>query len=150
MVNWGKDMINGLINGIKSMIGKVGDAVSGVAKKIKSFLHFSRPDEGPLREYEKWMPDFIQGLTTSLDKASPELINQVKQLSNDMSNAMHPDMAFNGAYSNETSTNGINTLTNYNSLVEAFTEALEGMKIELDDEEVGSFVKKTVENAIYN
>ena len=150
MVNWGKDMIQGLINGIKGMIGKVGDAVKGVADKIKNFLHFSRPDEGPLREYEEWMPDFIQGLTNSLDKASPELINQVKALSSEMSNAMQPNLAINGAYNNETSSNGINTLSNYNSLVEAFTEALEGMKIELDDEEVGSFVKKTVENAIYN
>jgi phage-related protein len=149
MFSWGKDMINGLINGIKGMIGKVGDAVSGVANKIKSFLHFSRPDIGPLREYEQWMPDFIQGLTNSLDKASPELINQVKQLSNEMSQAMQPNMALNGSNLNEISQSSINTQANYNSLVEAFTEALEGMKIELDDEEVGSFVKKTVENAIY-
>ena len=40
----------------------------------------------------------------------------------------------------ETTSSSINALTNYNSLVEAFTEALEGMKIELDDEEVGIFV----------
>lgn len=150
MFNWGKDMMQGLINGIKGMIGKVGDAASSVANKIKNFLHFSRPDEGPLREYETWMPDFIQGLSNSLDKASPELINQVKSLSSEMSNAMQPNLAINRAYNKETSPNGINTLSNYNSLVEAFTEALEGMKIELDDEEVGSFVKKTVENAIYN
>ena len=149
MLNWGKDMIQGLINGITGMIGSVGKAVGKVADKIKNFLHFSRPDEGPLREYEEWMPDFIKGLTNSLDKASPELINQVKQLSSEMSQAMQPNMAFNGAYNNETSPNGINTLSNYNSLVEAFTEALEGMKIELDDEEVGSFVKRTVETAIY-
>ena len=149
MVKWGKDMIQGLIDGIKGMIGKVGDAVSGVAKKIKNFLHFSRPDEGPLREYEQWMPDFIQGLTNSLDKASPELINQVKQLSSEMSQAMQPNLALNGSNLNETTPSSINTLNNYNSLVEAFTEALEGMKIELDDEEVGSFVKRTVETAIY-
>ena len=149
MLNWGKDMINGLINGIKSMIGKVGDAVKGVANKIKNFLHFSRPDEGPLREYETWMPDFIQGLSNSLDKASPELINQVKQLSSEMSQAMQPNIALNGSNLNENSITGINSQVNYNSLVEAFMEALEGMKIELDDEEVGSFVKKTVENAIY-
>ena len=149
MLKWGKDMIQGLINGITGMIGNVGKAVSGVANKIKNFLHFSRPDEGPLREYEKWMPDFIEGLSNSLDKASPELINQVKQLSSEMSQAMQPNMALNGSNLNETTQSGINTLATYNSLVEAFTEALEGMKIELDDEEVGSFVKKTVENAIY-
>ena len=150
MLNWGKDMIQGLINGIKSMIGKVGDTVKGVANKIKSFLHFSKPDEGPLREYEEWMPDFIQGLSNSLDKASPKLINEVKSLSSEMANAMQPNLALNGSNLNETSPSGINTLSNYNSLVEAFETALEGMKIELDDEEVGSFVKKTVENAIYN
>ena len=149
MLNWGRDMIQGLINGITGMIGSVGKAVGKVADKIKNFLHFSRPDEGPLREYEKWMPDFIQGLSDSLDKASPELINQVRQLSGEMSQAMHPNLALNGSNLNETTSSGINTLTNYNSLVEAFTEALEGMKIELDDEEVGSFVKRTVETAIY-
>lgn len=149
MLNWGKDMIQGLINGIKSMIGKVGDAVKSVADKIKNFLHFSRPDEGPLREYEQWMPDFIQGLSNSLDKASPKLINEVKALSSEMEQAMQPNLALNGSYGSETSPSSINNQMNYNLLVEAFEEALEGMKVELDDEEVGSFVKKTVENAIY-
>ena len=41
-----------IVNGIKSMIGKVGDAVSSVANKIRGFLHFSVPDEGPLTDYE--------------------------------------------------------------------------------------------------
>ena len=50
-LQWGKDFVQGIINGIKAMIGKVGEAASWVADKIRSFLHFSRPDEGPLREY---------------------------------------------------------------------------------------------------
>lgn len=37
---WGKDLVMGIVNGIKSCIGAVGDAVKGVADKIKSFLHF--------------------------------------------------------------------------------------------------------------
>ena len=37
-----------------------------IAGKIKSFLHFSRPDEGPLTDYETWMPDFIGGLARTL------------------------------------------------------------------------------------
>jgi phage-related protein len=95
MLNWGKDMIQGLIDGIKNMIGKVGDAVKGVADKIKGFLHFSRPDEGPLREYEQWMPDMIRGLTSSLDKASPSLINKVKDLAQDMSDSLKIDGTVN-------------------------------------------------------
>ena len=65
---WGKDMIMGIVNGIKSCMGAVGDAVSGVADKIKSFLHFSVPDEGPLTDYETWMPDFMQGLAKGIRK----------------------------------------------------------------------------------
>lgn len=62
MLEWGKDMIEGLINGIKSMISKVGDAAKSVGDKIRSYLHFSRPDEGPLRDYESWTPDMIEGM----------------------------------------------------------------------------------------
>lgn len=61
-VQWGADMINGLVKGITSTIGSVGNAVSGVADKIRSFLHFSRPDTGPLADYETYMPDFMKGM----------------------------------------------------------------------------------------
>ena len=141
MLNWGKDMIQGLIDGIKSMIGKVGDAVGNVAKKIKNFLHFSRPDVGPLRDYETYMPDMIEGMTKSLEEASPELINQVRSLASDISTAMTPNGDLSGLNS------GFN---NYNSMIEAFKEALSQMKIELDDEVAGRFVRDTVTRAIYN
>ena len=64
--NWGRDMIQGIIDGISSMVGAVGDAVKGVADSISSFLHFSRPDKGPLSEYESWMPDFMEGLAKGI------------------------------------------------------------------------------------
>ena len=63
---WGKDFIGGFVDGIKSMISAVTDAVKGVADKVTSYLHFSRPDTGPLREYEKWMPDMMQGLAKGI------------------------------------------------------------------------------------
>lgn len=57
--SWGRDLIMGIVNGIKSAVGAVTDAVNGVANKIRSVLHFSVPDEGPLTDYESWMPDFM-------------------------------------------------------------------------------------------
>ena len=140
-LQWGKDMIQGFINGIKGMICKVGDAVKGVADKIKNFLHFSRPDVGPLRDYETWMPDMIEGLSKSLEKASPNLVNQTKALAGQMSDALNVDGSINapsGSYGS----------TSYN-LVESFKQALSEMKIEMDDEQMGKFVDKTVANAIY-
>ena len=47
-MGWGKDMIQGLIDGITGMIGNVAGAIGSVADKIASIIHFSRPDEGPL------------------------------------------------------------------------------------------------------
>ena len=66
--NWGADIINGIVDGIKSCIGKVSDAVTGVADKIRSILHFSVPDEGPLTDFESWMPDFMNGLAKGINK----------------------------------------------------------------------------------
>lgn len=82
---WGRDMIMGIVRGIKSCIGAVGDSVKGVANKIKSLLHFSRPDEGPLREYETWMPDFMDGLANGINANKYKVIDTVKDLASQMS-----------------------------------------------------------------
>lgn len=139
LYNWGVDMISGIADGIKSAIHKVTSAVSDVAGKIKSFLHFSRPDEGPLAEYESWMPDMVAGLSDSLRKASPELISQTEALANGMSDAFN----VNGGVS---ASGG----RSYDAMVEAFKDALSQVKIEMDDEEMGHFVDKTVTKLIYN
>lgn len=65
-VGWGRDFIQGLVDGIWDMIGSVVDAVSSVANTITSYLHFSRPDIGPLRQYEEWMPDMINGMAKGI------------------------------------------------------------------------------------
>lgn len=65
-VKWGSDFIDGIVRGIKGAIGKVTGAVKDVADKISSFLHFSRPDEGPLHFYEEWMPDMMKGLAKGI------------------------------------------------------------------------------------
>ncbi len=67
--SWGRDLIMGIVNGIKSAIGAVSSAVSSVANTIRSFLHFSVPDVGPLTDYESWMPDFMKGLARGIEKS---------------------------------------------------------------------------------
>lgn len=84
MLNWGKDMIMGLANGIRNAIGHVTSAVKSVANKIKSFLHFSRPDVGPLREYEVWMPDMIKGMAKGIKKSSYLLENATDNMAKNM------------------------------------------------------------------
>ncbi len=38
--SWGSDIISGIIDGIKSMIGSLADCVTGVADTIREFLHY--------------------------------------------------------------------------------------------------------------
>ena len=83
-VTWGKDIVMGIVNGIKSCISAVGDAVKSVADKIKSFLHFSVPDEGPLTDYESWMPDFMGGLAKGIEKSKGMVADAVKGVAEDM------------------------------------------------------------------
>jgi hypothetical protein len=48
LVQAGRNVIQGLINGIRSMFGSVGSAMSGIASTIRSFLPFSPAKQGPL------------------------------------------------------------------------------------------------------
>lgn len=120
--SWGADIINGIVNGIKSCIGKVKDAVCSVADTIKSFLHFSVPDEGPLTEYESWMPDFMSGLAKGIEKSKGMVKDAVSGLAADMVvnpqvNAGQVAMAGGGSVSS----------ADLSSLVSAIREGLSGI-----------------------
>lgn len=65
-LQWGKDMISGFIQGIVGSVGGIVNAVKNVGSAIASYLHFSRPDVGPLRNYETWMPDMLSGMAQSI------------------------------------------------------------------------------------
>ncbi len=83
-LEWGKDFINGIADGIRSAIGNVINAVSDVADKIRSFLHFSVPDEGPLTDYESWMPDFMSGLAKGIEKSRGMVKKAVSGVASDL------------------------------------------------------------------
>lgn len=99
--NWGRDMIQGFANGVTERLGALRASVENVANSIRSRLHFSRPDIGPLRDYETWLPDMVKGMANSLDKASPFLIDKVNSLASAMS--MSPTL--NGNVNNNLSPN---------------------------------------------
>lgn len=81
-VGWGKDMIMGLVKGITGSVGAVVNAVKNVASSIASYMHFSRPDMGPLRQYEQWMPDFMGGLAAGITANLWQVQDAVAQLAN--------------------------------------------------------------------
>jgi hypothetical protein len=98
---WGGHMISGFADGIQDYAYKVTNEVKKAAGIVASWLHFTRPDTGPLREYEQWMPHMMEGLGKTLAASTPRFIGQVKSLSQSMSGAMQaalqePTIAFAG------------------------------------------------------
>lgn len=130
-VGWGRDFINGLKNGIMSGVNAIVNAVRNVAKRIRSFLHFSRPDEGPLRDYETWMPDMLTGMADSVYKNLDIIQDAAKTISGTINSNITDDR------------NGVmrSAQTSYSSSI-----LVEGDNIILD----GKVIGKTAERYIAN
>lgn len=84
-VQWGADIIDGIVNGIKSAVGRVGEAVSGVASTIKSFLGFSEPEDGPLSDFHTYMPDMIDLMSKGITEGKKRVRTALEGVTGDMS-----------------------------------------------------------------
>ena len=120
---WGSDMMQGLIRGINSKMGSLRSAVNTAAGIIYSNLHFSRPDEGPLRNYETWMPDFMDGLAKGINSNLYKIEGAVGNVADRM--VIQPEYSADQAFSasatselNEYNITLVNTLELYRQLVE--------------------------------
>jgi hypothetical protein len=74
------------VTGIKDKVDDVGDAVGGMAKKVKNFIGFSEPEDGPLSNFHTFAPDmvdlFVKGIRDNIDS--------VKQASESLAMAIVP------------------------------------------------------------
>lgn len=66
-IDWGKDIIDGMVDGIKKGMDAVGNTISGVAGTIKSFIGFSEPEKGPLSNFHTYMPDMMEQLAQGIE-----------------------------------------------------------------------------------
>ena len=92
---WGTHLIQGFTAGLVSTASKSGILVKGlkfVGKVIKSFLGFSRPDKGPLHEYETWMPDMLSGMADGIKNNAYILRNAARDVSGDLYDQMQYDV----------------------------------------------------------
>lgn len=81
---WGSHFVEGLKSGIKRRISTLISTVTSIPKKIRKLLHFSRPDEGPLRDYETWMPDMMDGLSKGIRDNTYKVEDEMKSLASKM------------------------------------------------------------------
>lgn len=76
-LQWGKDLIDNFINGIKSKLSALADSVKGVAQTVRDFIGFSEPKKGPLSNFHTYAPDmmslFAGGIRDNLWKVQDQL-----------------------------------------------------------------------------
>ena len=84
-LKWGSDIIDGIVSGIQSAVGRVGEAVKGVADKIKSFLGFSEPEDGPLSDFHTYMPDMIDLIASGITSGKKKVKDALEGMTGEMS-----------------------------------------------------------------
>lgn len=94
-----RNTISSVVNGIKNTVSSafntmwfgIRSTISGIYNTIRSHLHFSVPDEGPLTDFESWMPDFMSGLAEGIEKSRGMVKAAVNSVATDM--VISPQMA---------------------------------------------------------
>lgn len=84
-LKWGSDIIDSIVSGIQSAVGRVGEAVKGVADKIKSFLGFSEPEDGPLSDFHTYMPDMIDLMASGITSGKKKVKDALEGMTGEMS-----------------------------------------------------------------
>ena len=100
-----------------------------MGENIRSFLHFSRPDEGPLRDYETWMPDFMGGLAEGIYKN----IDKVQKAARAVSGTI-----------NSTITGRVADIAGAAAYTKTSVIVVEGDRIILDGKEIGRCATKYI------
>lgn len=77
---WGKDMLQNFIDGVLEKFPGLKSAIDSITGEIDDNLGHSVPKRGPLKDDDKWMPDFMQNLYVGLRKGLPKLRQHVGEI----------------------------------------------------------------------
>lgn len=142
----GKNIVSGLWQGIQNSVGWLRDKVSGwvhgIMQDIKGFFGIHSPSRLMRDEVGKYL---AEGIGVGFE-------DEMSSVSKQMQDAMPPTDAFAQSYdfggvsAAQQASNGYGSQSN---LIDALVEALQNVRVVLDDEVAGRFVKKTITAAIY-
>lgn len=88
-LNWGKDIIEGFVQGIKDKINAVKDAANGVGQAVKERLGHSHPTQGPMADDYKWMPDMMKLFAKGIRNYTGIVTSAIDSVATDISVGMN-------------------------------------------------------------
>lgn len=99
--NWGTDIIDNFIGGLKSKWDEWTDTWEEFGEFIYDLLHHSTPEKGLLKDDDKWMPDMMDNLIHGITSKQSELQHTISDTAeiigglND-SSIITPEISFEG------------------------------------------------------
>ena len=88
---WGTDLINNIKAGIEGGREGVRMGVEMVGNEIRSRLHFSSPDVGPLADFNSWMPDMMKQMAYQINAGVPGVASAMQNVAGTMAGQLGPD-----------------------------------------------------------
>ena len=165
----GEYLVDGVTSGVKNQ-SKQSSAFSAIysfGNSLLAKLKASLKEKSPSKATKEMGEFLLEGLGLGIKSEEDTVLDQVEKFGENVIDAM------NGGLNNAIDTSAIANIKNaipenvavkysassaasstslleYNSMVRAFKEALGQVKIEMDDQEMGQFVDKTVTRLVYN
>jgi phage-related protein len=128
----GRKIVQGLIDGIKSMIGAAGNAIKGVVDNIRSFLPFSPAKQGPFSG-RGWTTfsgaALVEGFAEGIRSAAPDAISAIEDVAGQTQAAMDIEAAVQS--------------DGFGSISDKVAAALSGWSVEMDANGLTRMVNKT-------
>lgn len=81
---WGTEMLSNLAKGIEDGISWVKEKISSVGDVISSYIHFSEPDKGSLKNFNSWMPDMMSQMAQGIENGRYLVQRAMADVSSDM------------------------------------------------------------------
>lgn len=81
---WGSDFVGNFVSGISSRVSSLLATVRDMANQVRSYLHFTVPDRGPLADADTWMPDMMQLMSEGIQRNRGRVLSQIRGLAAEM------------------------------------------------------------------
>ena len=148
VISIGRNIVTGVWEGISNSIGwlrdKVSGWVSGIMQDIKGFFGIHSPSRLMRDEVGKYLAEGIGvGFEDEMGNVSKQMIDAMPS-----SDAFAQTYDLGGVSAAQAASNGYGYGSQAN-IVDAIVDALQNVRVVLDDEVAGRFVTKTVAAAIY-
>lgn len=85
---WGQDIPGSLSDGITDNIKTTTDTITDMANGIRRLIHFTKPDEGPLKDSDTYGPDMCKGLSEGIQNNMPLTTNATIAMATNIRNVI--------------------------------------------------------------